>query len=98
MAMLHHNWIIATAMRTAAIITSAVLLPAVSMAQCSMCRAVTGSGQFNDDTFVPGRGLNDAILYLMAMPYLMAAIFVFVFFRKPIIAWFKGNAESPVTE
>lgn len=60
-------------------------------AQCSMCRAVTGSSQFSDDAFTPGRGLNDAILYLMAMPYLMAAIFVFVFFRKQLYGWFKKS-------
>lgn len=71
-----------------------LVLPAVAFAQCSMCRAVTGSSQFSEDTFIPGRGLNDAILYLMAMPYIMAAVFVFAFFRKPMIAWFRSSRSS----
>ncbi len=65
-----------------------------AMAQCSMCRAVAGSGQFSDDAFTPGRGLNDAILYLMAMPYIFALIFVLVFFRSSIISWFKKSSPS----
>jgi len=60
------------------------------MAQCSMCRAVSGSGNLADEGFTPGSGLNDAILYLMAMPYLLAMLFVFAFFRTQIRAWFKN--------
>lgn len=60
-------------------------------AQCSMCRAVAGSGNLAEEGFTPGRGLNDAILYLMAMPYIFALIFVLVFFRSSIIGWFKGR-------
>jgi hypothetical protein len=59
-----------------------------------MCRAVTGSSQFSEDTFTPGRGLNNAILYLMAMPYVMALLFVLVFFRKQIIGWFTGTQNA----
>jgi len=61
------------------------------VAQCSMCRAVAGSGNLADEGFTPGRGLNDAILYLMAMPYIFALIFILVFFRSSIIGWFKGR-------
>ncbi len=64
------------------------------VAQCSMCRAVAGSGNLADEGFTPGRGLNDAILYLMAMPYLLALLFVLVFFRTQIKAWFKGSSAS----
>lgn len=63
-------------------------------AQCSMCRAVAGSGNLADEGFTPGRGLNDAILYLMAMPYTFALIFVLVFFRAQIKAWFKGSPDN----
>lgn len=78
-------------MRTA--ISKLALTSIVSMtqaahvwAQCSMCRAVSGSGNLADEGFTPGAGLNDAILYLMAMPYLLALIFILVFFRKQIMA------------
>lgn len=65
-----------------------------AVAQCSMCRAVAGSGQFSDDAFTPGRGLNDAILYLMAMPYIFALIFALVFFRSSILGWFRRNLPA----
>jgi len=63
--------------------------PSVVEAQCAMCRAVTESNQNSDDAFTVGNGLNSAILYLMAMPYILAAIFFYAFFRKQITAWFK---------
>lgn len=50
-------------------------------AQCSMCRA---SAQTGDGGSKAG-GLNDAILYLMAVPYLL----LFFFFRKKIIGFLK---------
>jgi hypothetical protein len=65
------------------------LLPDYSNAQCSMCRAVTNSNQLTDDAFTVGNGLNNAILYLMAMPYLLAVVFFYAFYRKQIMAWFK---------
>jgi hypothetical protein len=64
------------------------------VAQCSMCRAVAGSGNLADEGFTPGRGLNDAILYLMAMPYIFALIFIVVFFRSSIMEWFKGRTSA----
>jgi hypothetical protein len=65
------------------------LLPDYCNAQCSMCRAVTNSNQLTDDAFTVGNGLNNAILYLMAMPYLLAVVFFYAFYRKQIMAWFK---------
>lgn len=82
--------------RCSAISLLFVLHTAVGYAQCSMCRAVTGSSQFSEDTFTPGRGLNNAILYLMAMPYVLALLFVVVFFRKQIKGWFtRGQNVMP---
>jgi len=66
-----------------------LLLPEFVDAQCSMCRATTNSNQLSDDAFTVGNGLNNAIVYLMFMPYIMAAIFFYAFFRKQIVAWFK---------
>lgn len=69
---------------------AAVLLPELADAQCSMCRAAANSNQLSDDAFTVGNGLNNAIIYLMFMPYIMAVIFAYAFFRKQITAWFKG--------
>ncbi len=66
-----------------------ILLPDWTQAQCSMCRAVTNSNQLTDDAFTVGNGLNNAILYLMAIPYLLAMVFFYAFYRKQIMAWFK---------
>ena len=71
------------------IFLAAVLLPEFADAQCSMCRATTNSNQLSDDAFTVGNGLNNAIVYLMFMPYIMAAIFFYAFYRKQIVAWFK---------
>jgi hypothetical protein len=51
----------------------------LASAQCSMCKAVaeTGGGK--------AAGLNDAILYLMAVPYVL----LFIFFRKKIWSFLK---------
>jgi len=66
-----------------------LLLPEFVDAQCSMCRATTNSNQLSDDAFTVGNGLNNAIVYLMFMPYIMAVIFFYAFYRKQIVAWFK---------
>lgn len=68
-----------------------VILPEWGQAQCSMCRAVTNSNQLTDDAFTVGNGLNNAILYLMAMPYILAIVFFYAFYRKQIMAWFKKS-------
>lgn len=64
-------------------------LPHFADAQCSMCRAATASNQLSDDAFTVGHGLNNAIIYLMASPYILVAIFVFAWFRKDIKGLFK---------
>jgi len=53
-----------------------VLLPQLSEAQCAMCRAVLES-EGNKTT---AEGINDGIVYLMAIPYiLVAGLFYFVY-------------------
>ena len=53
-----------------------ILLPQVSGAQCAMCRAVLESG--GDESVA--RGINNGIVYLMAIPYiLIAGLFYFVY-------------------
>ena len=54
------------------------LLPFVSEAQCSMCRAVLES---EGDTST-AEGINNGIVYLMAFPYIAIAILGFFVFKK----------------
>ncbi|WP_373516626.1 hypothetical protein [Pricia sp.] len=46
------------------------LFPEVTEAQCAMCRAVLES----DGNVSTAEGINNGIVYLMAMPYLAIAI------------------------
>jgi hypothetical protein len=59
------------------------LLSASASAQCAMCRAVAESGSTNGQNV--GGGLNNAILYLMAVPYIL----LILFFRKRIWSFLK---------
>lgn len=64
----------------------AMLLSYTSIdAQCVMCKAVAEDAA---DAGGVGRGLNIAILYLMAVPYIILTTLYFSFFRKKSI--FKG--------
>lgn len=50
-----------------------------SYSQCAMCKAVVESNMENGDNI--GSGLNDGILYLMAMPYISLAVVAFLWSR-----------------
>ncbi|MBU2995197.1 hypothetical protein KO500_02075 [Cellulophaga baltica] len=53
-----------------------LLFPLVSDAQCAMCRAVLES----EEGMGTAKGINDGIVYLMAVPYiLVGALFFFVY-------------------
>lgn len=54
-------------------------------AQCSMCRAVVGSNIHGGETS-RGLGLNNAILYIMAAPYLLLAVLAWVFWGDKLRA------------
>lgn len=54
------------------------LLPQLSGAQCAMCRAVLESGGNN----AAAEGINNGIVYLMAIPYLLLAGISFIIYRK----------------
>lgn len=51
-----------------------------SWAQCAMCRASVENNVSNGETSI-GSGLNNGILYLFVMPYLMAAIIGYLWYR-----------------
>jgi hypothetical protein len=52
----------------------------VVFAQCAMCRASIENNVSNGETSI-GAGLNTGILYLFAMPYLIAAVIGFLWYR-----------------
>lgn len=55
-----------------------VLFPAISDAQCAMCRAVLESSGENS----MAEGINDGIVYLMAIPYILVAFLFYFVYRK----------------
>ena len=55
-----------------------LLMPLASSAQCAMCRAVIESGQ---DTSL-AEGINNGIVYLMAIPYILIGALFYFIFRK----------------
>lgn len=65
-------------MKKCMLIVLASLLPIWSSAQCSMCRAVIESGQDNS----LAEGVNNGIVYLMAIPYLLIGVLFFFIYRK----------------
>jgi prolipoprotein diacylglyceryltransferase len=59
-----------------------IMLGAVEVsAQCSMCRAVAESGHKEDPNKV-ARGLNNGILYLLSMPYILGGVAYFIWRRN----------------
>ncbi len=49
-------------------------------AQCAMCRASVENNVSNGETSI-GAGLNTGIIYLFIMPYLLAAVIGFFWYR-----------------
>lgn len=54
------------------------LLPETAEAQCAMCRAVLES----EDSGRAAEGINNGIVYLMAIPYLLVASLFYFIYRK----------------
>ena len=54
-----------------------LFFPEQAEAQCSMCRAVLES----EEGQATAKGINDGIVYLMAMPYILVAGVGFVVYR-----------------
>ena len=50
------------------------------LAQCPMCRATAESNLANGGT--EGEGLNQGILYLLGMPYVLVATVAFIWWRN----------------
>ena len=59
--------------------TIAVLFLTIDInAQCAMCKAVVETNLESGDT--KGMGLNNGILYLMAIPYIAAIVFAVLYY------------------
>ena len=48
------------------------------LGQCAMCRAVLES----EEGQASAKGINDGIVYLMAIPYIVVASIAFIIYRK----------------
>ncbi|MDL5513873.1 hypothetical protein QSE00_18775 [Arenibacter sp. M-2] len=57
---------------------SFLLVPNISEAQCAMCRAVLES----EGSEAAAKGINNGIVYLMAVPYLLVAGLFFFIYKK----------------
>jgi uncharacterized membrane protein len=64
------------------LITSFIVsLPFKINAQCPMCKQSLVSARANGDTNV-GETLNNGIMYLLAFPYVLVLIFLFLYFKS----------------
>jgi len=50
----------------------------IAFGQCAMCRAVLES----EEGQTSAKGINDGIMYLMAIPYLVVASLAFLLYKK----------------
>lgn len=57
-----------------------LLVGGEAMAQCPMCRATAESNLANGGT--EGQGLNDGILYLLGMPYVIVGVVGYIWWRN----------------
>ncbi len=55
-----------------------MLLPNLVAAQCAMCRAVLES----EDNVAAAEGINNGIVYLMAIPYILVGVLFYVVYKK----------------
>lgn len=53
----------------------------LALAQCAMCRANVES-TFSNGRYVNGSGLNTGILYMLSMPYLIAMVVAYLWWRN----------------
>lgn len=55
-----------------------MILPELTYAQCSMCKAVVESGADNELM----EGVNSGILYMMGVPYILMFVVGLVWYKK----------------
>lgn len=59
-------------------VLATLFFPEVVAAQCAMCRAVLES----EDNVEVAEGINNGIVYLMAIPYILVGALFFFVYRK----------------
>lgn len=64
--------------KSALILFILLLMPLSSEAQCAMCRAVLESG----DEQEVAKGINNGIIYLMAIPYILVGTLGYIIYKK----------------
>ena len=62
------------------LVVASFLIRFGAQAQCAMCRASVENNVSNGETSI-GAGLNNGILYLVVMPYLMAGVIGYLWYR-----------------
>lgn len=70
-------------LRIAILIALALFITTDAEAQCAMCKAMAETGT-HDGIPVNG-GINNAIIYLMVLPYIL----LFLLFRKKIVSFYR---------
>lgn len=60
------------------LLVALLLIPTLSEAQCAMCRAVLES----EEGQKTAEGINDGIVYLMAIPYILVGTLIYFVYRK----------------
>ncbi|QCX01191.1 hypothetical protein FGM00_14120 [Aggregatimonas sangjinii] len=65
-------------MKRLLIVIGIVLLPQIGAAQCAMCRAVLES----EGNVSAAEGINNGIVYLMAIPYILVGVLFYFVYRK----------------
>ena len=63
-----------------------MIFPVAGNAQCAMCRRIAQTDK-NNKSVDKGRSLNNGILYLLSIPYLIGA--------AGAIAWYKNRKKLP---
>jgi hypothetical protein len=58
-----------------------ILVSLENFAQCAMCRAALESS----DSPVTAEAVNDGIVFLMAVPYILVAILAFVIYKIKVV-------------
>ncbi|MDG3582569.1 hypothetical protein [Galbibacter pacificus] len=64
--------------KTIILIVLLLSMPSLSHAQCAMCRAVLETGGGKE----VAEGINNGIVYLMAVPYVLIAVLGYFIFKR----------------
>lgn len=65
-------------MRRFLVFIAVIVLPQLGAAQCAMCRAALES----EGNVSAAEGINNGIVYLMAVPYILVGVLFYFVYRK----------------